>query len=56
MVVFVLPIIFTLKLRAAEMTLAEKIFGMMCIITGLVGGAFGSYEALSDIIIKVQNH
>ena len=54
MVVFVLPVVFSFKLRGAEMGLPEKLFGVVCIITGLAGGSIGSYEAINDIIAKFQ--
>ena len=55
MVVFVLPIVFSLKLRSSQMSWLEKAFGLLCVLTGLVGGAVGSYEALTDIVKKLQS-
>ena len=55
MVVFVLPVVFSWKLRGRRMGLLEKVFGILVICCGVMGGTIGSIQAVAEIVAKFQN-
>eukprot|EP00945_MAST-04E_sp_MAST-4E-sp1_P000396 g396.t1 len=50
MIVFVLPVVFSYKLRGDSMTFAEKIWGVCIIFAGLVGGTIGGIQSIISIV------
>ena len=50
MIVFVLPVLFTWRLRGGHICPAERLFGAFVIAVGVVGGAIGAYQSVHDIV------
>ena len=54
MIVFVLPVVFAWKLRGAEMSLAQKTWGVCIICCGVVGGGIGTVQAVIQISQRLR--
>ena len=55
MIVFVLPVVFSWKLRGAGMGVGEKVFGWLIIAIGAFGGGIGCVQAVRDIAAKLSS-
>lgn len=54
MIVFVLPVVFSFKLRGEELSLGSKVWGYCIIFTGVLGGSIGTIQSLESISKKLQ--
>ena len=53
MVVFILPVVFSWKLRPEEISTTEKVVGVVIILLGLTGGTIGCYQSVDSIVKKL---
>lgn len=53
MIVFVLPIAFSFKLRGDKMTILEKVWGLCIMFCGSIGGVIGTIQAFQSIASKL---
>eukprot|EP00301_Raphidiophrys_heterophryoidea_P009114 c1343_g1_i2.p1 GENE.c1343_g1_i2~~c1343_g1_i2.p1 ORF type:complete len:268 (-),score=70.32 c1343_g1_i2:174-977(-) len=56
MMVFVLPIVFNFRLRGHLLGFPEKIWGVLILITGLVGGINGAWQGMRDMVHLFTTH
>ena len=54
MIVFVLPVVFSWKLRGGSMSTAEKLCGWLIIAVGVFGGGIGCVQAVRAIAAKLS--
>ena len=55
MMVFVLPVALSWRLRAAEIGWLEGLWGLLIMATGVTAGAVGTYQAVVSIAQKLQH-
>jgi len=55
MIVFVLPVVFTFKLRGSELSMPQKMWGVLIIAVGVTGGTIGSVQAIVAIAQKLKD-
>ena len=55
MIVFILPVIFSFKLRGQNMTFLEKFWGICIVCCGSVGGFIGTIQAFQSIALKLAS-
>jgi amino acid permease len=54
MLVFVLPVILTWRLRPESLGLAERLWGALIMLVGLSAGALGTVNATTSILQKLR--
>ena len=52
MIVFILPVIFSFRLRGQKMSLLDKVWGICIIFCGSIGGLIGTIQAFQSIAAK----
>lgn len=55
MMVFVLPVLLSWRLRPEEIGTLERLWGGLILLTGCTAGAVGTYQALVSIVQKLEN-
>eukprot|EP00943_MAST-04B_sp_MAST-4B-sp1_P002120 g2120.t1 len=53
MIVFVLPVAFSFKLRGDKMSILEKVWGLCIVCCGCIGGIIGTIQAFQSIASKL---
>ena len=52
MIVFILPVFFSFRLRGQKMSLIEKVWGICIVCCGSIGGLIGTIQAFQSIAAK----
>ena len=54
-IVFVLPVVFKMRLRRSEMGTPERALGVLIVLVGTSAGAVGCFQAIQAIAQKLEN-